>query len=199
MTENPAYPSEPKHAQPPHAPARSSQDQYFQPRHSAGSYHLPASNGLPGPPSKRSRKIPIIVGAVAAGLLLIGGGVTALLMTVRSDTGQQMAAAVGMPVGEQRSPFQDVQARCDLAGKGTTIADKGKTLIVDSSGEEDYTGISYTSVTCIFNAISMPTAVQAHVGDTRALDGRQEDSWDGFTASWTYHPDEGMDMIVRVA
>ena len=82
---------------------------------------------------------------------------------------------------------------------GTTIADKGKTLIVDSSGEEDYTGISYTSVTCIFNAISMPTAVQAHVGDTRALDGRQEDSWDGFTASWTYHPDEGMDMIVRVA
>jgi hypothetical protein len=34
---------------------------------------------------------------------------------------------------------------------------------------------------------------------TSALNGRQEDSWQEFTASWTYHPDNGIDLIVRTS
>ena len=34
-------------------------------------------------------------------------------------------------------------------------------------------------------------------GATRALDGRQQASWDGFEASWTYHPDNGLTLILR--
>jgi hypothetical protein len=100
-------------------------------------------------------------------------------------------------VAAKTSPFEAVQASCDPSATGTTIADGGKTFILDSSGQEDYTGISYDALTCIFNALNMSAAVQAHVGETRALDGRQEDSWSGFTASWTYHPDQGCDMVIR--
>jgi hypothetical protein len=32
---------------------------------------------------------------------------------------------------------------------------------------------------------------------TRALDGRQQDTWGGYTASWSYHPDSGMELIVQ--
>lgn len=205
MTDRPPFapPSQyaqPQHPQPPHAGPEYAQYPYAQSQYLPPQMYPPAAQyGAPGPAPRKSRKVPIIVGAVIAGLVLVGGGVTALLMTVRSDTGQQMAAAAGVPVVEQRSPFQDVQASCDPAGDGTTIADNGETFIIDATGDEDYTGISYDSVTCIFSAVTMPTAVQAHVGDTRALDGRQEDSWDGFTASWSYHPDQGIDMIIRVA
>jgi hypothetical protein len=205
MTEQPPFAPQLQYAQPQYAPQPPAQapyphSPYQRPEHSdIGFYPLAAPHGAPGPPPTKSRKIAIIVGAATAGLVLAVGGVTALLMTARGDTGRQAAAAVGVPVVEARSPFQDVQASCDPTGEGTKIADNGKTLLVDSRGEEDYTGISYDSMTCIFNAITMPTAVQAHVGDTRALDGRQEDSWDGFTASWSYHPDQGMDMIIRAA
>ena len=38
---------------------------------------------------------------------------------------------------------------------------------------------------------------QAASGSTRALDGRQSATWAQFEASWTYHPDDGLDVLVR--
>jgi len=43
----------------------------------------------------------------------------------------------------------------------------------------------------------MPSFVSEAVWATRALDGRQEDSWPGYTAAWSYHPDSGLRMIIR--
>jgi hypothetical protein len=193
MTEQPPMTGPPQYAPPspyPYPPAGYAPEQYPA---------YPYAYGAPPPPRKKSRKLPIIIGAAVAGLVLVGGGVTALVMAAGSDTADQVAAAAGMPVAAARSPFQDVQASCDPSGSGTTIADNGKTLIIDSSGEEDLSGISYDALDCIMNAVHMSAAAQAHVGETRALDGRQQDSWDGFTASWTYHPDQGCDMVIQVA
>jgi hypothetical protein len=211
MTEQPSFLAKPEYAQPQYTPQQNTQAQHQQTSFmpppplpysysGIGQYLPPAGGyGTPPPAPKKSRKTPAIDGAVIAGVLLVGGGVTALVIAAHTDTGQKMASAAGVAVVAQRSPFEDVQARCDPAGSGTTIADDGKTFVIDSSGEEDSSGISYESFSCILNAINMPTAVQSHIGDTRALDGRQEDSWEGFTASWSYHPDDGLDMIIRVA
>jgi hypothetical protein len=35
--------------------------------------------------------------------------------------------------------------------------------------------------------------------NTRALDGMQTASWGNYEASWTYHPDEGLDVVVTEA
>lgn len=32
---------------------------------------------------------------------------------------------------------------------------------------------------------------------TRALDGRQTARWTGFEASWTYHPDDGINLVLE--
>jgi hypothetical protein len=42
----------------------------------------------------------------------------------------------------------------------------------------------------------VPESVTAQMDGTRALDGRQPASWDGYTASWTFHPDSGFDLII---
>jgi|1185.fasta_scaffold41226_2 hypothetical protein len=34
---------------------------------------------------------------------------------------------------------------------------------------------------------------------TRALDGMQTDSWPGYTARWTYQPDDALDIIIQQA
>jgi hypothetical protein len=143
---------------------------------------------MPGPPRK-SRKLLIILAAVGAFFALVIAGI--VVAALRSDT--------GIPIVAPRSPFETAQTKCDQTHAGTRISDGGKTLLVDTVGGEDYSGIPITGLACLVNELEIPSAVVAHIDSTRALDGRQEDEWDGFTASWSYHPDEGLDMIVRAS
>ena len=36
------------------------------------------------------------------------------------------------------------------------------------------------------------------IGTTRALDGRQTESWGKFRATWSYHPDSGLQLLIVV-
>jgi hypothetical protein len=105
--------------------------------------------------------------------------------------------SVGVYLATRPSPFETAQTACDPAKTGTNIADEGDTLLVDTIGKEDPTGVEITALACLVRELNVPSAVVAHMDSTRALDGRQEDTWPGFTASWSYHPDAGMDLIVR--
>lgn len=48
---------------------------------------------------------------------------------------------------------------------------------------------------CVLNALEAPDGIVAQMERTTALDGRQSASWDGITASWSYHPDRGLDIV----
>ena len=49
---------------------------------------------------------------------------------------------------------------------------------------------------CVLNSLQVPDRVRSHIDSTRALDGMQEDSWDGFNARWSYHPDDGVTITI---
>jgi hypothetical protein len=34
---------------------------------------------------------------------------------------------------------------------------------------------------------------------TRALDGMQSATWSSYEVTWTYHPDDGLDLIITYA
>jgi hypothetical protein len=76
------------------------------------------------------------------------------------------------------------------------LNDAGKTLIVHTVGKEE-SGLTVEQAVCILGMLGTPSAILAQMDSTRALDGRQEGSWAGFKASWTYHPDAGLDMIIE--
>jgi hypothetical protein len=44
--------------------------------------------------------------------------------------------------------------------------------------------------------LDAPESVVAQMGSTRALDGTRDASFDGMTATWTYHTDDGLEVIV---
>jgi hypothetical protein len=67
---------------------------------------------------------------------------------------------------------------------------------VHTEGKEE-PGMTVTQLACILLELQTPVSVVAVMEETRALDGRQEGTWEGFKASWTYHPDTGMDMIIE--
>ena len=154
-----------------------------------------AADGIAPPvtpvaPARRRKWWPLAVGAAVA-VLLVGGLIAAIAIDRQRAAEPEPAAQV--------SPFEQVQTRCDAGRAGTTVTDGGKTLLIDGSGEEDFGKLPASGLQCLLDALSTPAAVQSHMFGTRALDGRQEDSWPGYTASWSYHPDQGMDVIVRSA
>lgn len=92
----------------------------------------------------------------------------------------------------------------------TAWEDDNTTLILDGPGKDDRTvkngtfeydtsKISDDTRECVFEKLETPQSIQTKMGQTRALDGRQEDTAGGFTYSWTYHPDSGLDVIITDA
>jgi hypothetical protein len=141
---------------------------------------------MPQPQKPRYNRRLLIVAGVAAGV------VTLVALTVAGF----LIFDVTRSATEDKNPFEQAQRRCDAAGEGTVIEDGGKTLLIDNTGQEDFAGVDLGGLTCLMEALQMPVAVKEHMISTRALDGRQQDSWGEFSASWSYHPDQGLDIIV---
>jgi hypothetical protein len=130
-------------------------------------------------PGKSRRGLWIGLAAVAA-VIFVGLAVTFVV-------GRASAARV----------MQDTATTCDLAlASGAVVGDDGATLTLDGKGAEESTGLDITQIACVLFALKTPDAVVAQIDGTRSLDGRQSATWGDVSASWTYHPDNGLDMIL---
>ena len=92
--------------------------------------------------------------------------------------------------------FETAAEACELVPL-LVVADKGKTLTLTTAGES---GVSYTDiedVACVLAKLEVPSYVVSHIDSTRALDGQQTDEWDGISARWTYHPKDGLHLVLR--
>ncbi|MPZ14296.1 MAG: hypothetical protein GEU73_07705 [Chloroflexi bacterium] len=76
------------------------------------------------------------------------------------------------------------------------LGDGGYTLILDHKGERDRHGMSMENIAEVLALLDVPDSVVAQMDGTRAMDGRQSAEWDGITATWQYHPDSGLDLIL---
>ncbi|MGQ7788206.1 hypothetical protein [Nesterenkonia sp. K-15-9-6] len=52
---------------------------------------------------------------------------------------------------------------------------------------------------CVIDEIDLPQHVADDIARTRALDGTRDSSWGDFSASWTYHPDNGINIQIEHA
>lgn len=123
------------------------------------------------------------VGAAVCGVVMLAG------------CGGQAAAGSG-----EDTRFADAFEACDLDRRPASVValeDEGRTLLMDGKGEEDTVGALWEDFECVFDALGAPQSVVAKVTATRALDGRQNESWEGVAASWSYHPNSGLDLILE--
>lgn len=78
--------------------------------------------------------------------------------------------------------------------------DDGHSVSLDGQGKletDDTTKASTEQIACILTALKAPDFVIGKMDSTRALDGMQNADWAGISASWTYHPDNGLDLILH--
>ncbi|QUW18910.1 hypothetical protein [Agrococcus sp. Marseille-Q4369] len=93
-------------------------------------------------------------------------------------------------------PFWQAVDSCDgHIGSGFEVLDDGESLVIDGAvGRAP--GASTTAIFCVLDELDMSQADQQRIQSTRALDGTMTAEWDGYEATWTYHPDDGLDMVL---
>lgn len=98
----------------------------------------------------------------------------------------------------EASPIESAVEECAASSLYIEVLDDGEALSIDGAGD-DGVGASIDEIACILAAIDVPDAVVSRMDGTRALDGMQDASWGDLSASWTYHPDDGLDVIVETS
>ncbi len=124
----------------------------------------------------RARLLPLAAGAAAA---------VALVAT-------NHPGAVPIAV----SPFPQAVDACGLGTSSyVDVADADHTLTINGKGEESL-GLYVESLSCLLDHLGTTSAVVDRMDHTRALDGMQDADWGDYHASWTYHPDDGLDLTI---
>lgn len=152
-------------------------------------YQPPPSEALlmPADPKPKSKAVPILAGLVAVLAIAVAGLTFALL---RPDDSAPPTPAAAVPA----TAFAQAGGACSVVA-GYDVEDAGRTVVMTVGGAY----MNTDTMNCVFDRLGVPAAVRSHVATTRALDGQQTDSWPGYTARWTYHPDNGLQMTIRAA
>ncbi len=107
---------------------------------------------------------------------------------------------IGTATGSSATQFQSALDTCLSAGEDgyddVQIGEDGQTMYLDGSGEDDYSALEYSSEFCILNALDIPEIIITRMNATSSLMGVQTGDWDNFSASWTYHPNNGLDVSI---
>jgi hypothetical protein len=94
------------------------------------------------------------------------------------------------------SVLERAALRCDIDG---AVGDDGSSLELDMEGEDYGSGeLSFTNIACALEELDIPDSVMSKMDSTRSLDGRVTEDWNGIEANWTYHPDDGLDVILEL-
>lgn len=180
--------------------------------------HTQPEDSQPAEPQQRDRsfltkvlgkwRLPAVTGA--AGLILgalLGAGITGVIAAGAADDQRQgkianateSAAAAQDAEKVKRSILPSAANACQADSKFAVVGDDDLSLTIDNKGRQDYLGgLSTETMMCIFDMLHAPSAVTSHMRQTTAMDGRQTETWDNIEVSWSYHPDRGMDSVVRI-
>ncbi|GAA2155701.1 MULTISPECIES: FAD-dependent oxidoreductase [Glycomyces] len=139
------------------------------------------------PPAKPGRSARLVVGTVAGAALFLAG------------------LGVGIAIGDDpggddgSSDLEAVKEECAAGSSDIRVGDGGETLTIDRMGAAESPGATFTQFDCIVEELGIPDSVLDRIENTRALDGYQDASFAEYAASWTYHPDDGLNMTITVA
>lgn len=78
------------------------------------------------------------------------------------------------------------------------LGEDGSYLLVDTnpSDIEDYaSSTAWDYVLDINKMLGLPEALNQKMGTTRSIDGRLSETYGNITVSWTYHPDNGLEVL----
>lgn len=164
--------------------------------------------------ANRSRKYRRVVTAAVVGVLAVAAVAafvalntqpTAITRAGDACSGAKPLDAFFDSIRETSSPQPDseptdagrTEALDDLFDDVVLIEDDGTTLIINTAPkDDDPLGVTSLALDCVYEQLEVPAHIRERIGATRSLDGRQDGAWREFSASWSYHPDTGANVII---
>ena len=140
----------------------------------------------PPPVPRRPRWWPWIAAIVVSNAATVG-----VTLAITSDADEP--ATRSTVAGLTSTQLKQAHRECSTG----TLGDGDHTLEIDTAGEDYGSGTATMSgFDCTLDFLNAPRSVLGKMESTRALDGMQSATWGSFEASWTYHPDQGLDVII---
>lgn len=98
------------------------------------------------------------------------------------------------PTEEAGPSLDQAYVDCSTSKGGKTISsgDDGDTLIIDTGSEYG----SIEGAVCVFTSLETPEAIIASIESTTAMMGVQDADDQGLRYQWSYHPDNGLNVII---
>jgi hypothetical protein len=85
--------------------------------------------------------------------------------------------------------------------KGVDLSSDNQSLYLDGLGQDEYRSgplLSGKEIYCVLDALEAPGAIVKRIGNTNSLMGQVEDNFNDIYLSWTYHPDNGLDIYFKI-
>ena len=125
---------------------------------------LPPPPPVPVVPTPNPRKRWAIFGGALVAILVVAGVVTAVSASSGSAEGPTKILTT-VPV--QTEPAQtQIQRAGGTCGLVYNVEDDGRTITIDTKGEDEYSGDSYSNITCVVGALGMPSSLIQRMSHT---------------------------------
>lgn len=110
-----------------------------------------------------------------------------------------IVAIAAFSAAANKSPFPAALKACEITAEDPffSLGDGDKSLSIDGDGDSDL-GAPTSDIGCVLAELNVSDAVLEQMSNTSALMGVVSGSWDKITAEWTYHPDNGFDIILTI-
>lgn len=109
-----------------------------------------------------------------------------------------LGLATGCGSGGIGGRFEKIAADSEVALTHARVAEDGSYVFIDTNPldrEDEFSLEAYELIEAFSKDLGFPQSFMEKVGRTRAMDGIQKHDIDGVSASWSYHPDKGMEML----
>lgn len=84
---------------------------------------------------------------------------------------------------------------CSVSSRYARLASDKASLTLVAYGD-GANGLSQTDFRCILNELDTPSSVRERMLITRAVDGAQHEEWKVYRVTWTYHPEDGLSVVL---
>ncbi len=99
------------------------------------------------------------------------------------------------PKGETaKDKLKNVSEKC--IAKGTMLSSDGMSLFIDAKDSLDSDALD--DIHTVLEELEIPDVIMREMETTTALMGRRVETSGDYEISWTFHPDNGLDVLVKI-